>query len=102
MSELVRIAKIDEVEEGKGMVVEAGEKCLAVFKVDGAFHVIDNTCLHRGGPLGEGDVEGETVTCPWHGWEYNVKTGHCVNNPSSHVRTYPTVVDNGEVKVDLS
>jgi 3-phenylpropionate/trans-cinnamate dioxygenase ferredoxin component len=102
MAEFVRIAKIDEVEEGKGMVVEAGEKCLAVFKVDGAFHVIDNTCLHRGGPLGEGDVEGETVTCPWHGWEYNVKTGHCVNNPSSHVRSYPTVIENGEVKVDLS
>lgn len=102
MSELVRIAKIDEVEEGKGMVVEAGGKCLALFKMDGAFHVIDNTCLHRGGPLGEGDVEGDTVSCPWHGWEYNVKTGHCLTNPSSHVRSYPTVVEDGEVKVDLS
>jgi len=101
MSEWIRVAKEDEVEEGKGMVVEVGDKCLAVFKVGGAFHVIDNTCLHRGGPLGEGDVEEDTVTCPWHGWEYNIKTGQCVNNPSSHVRSYSTVVENGEVKIEL-
>jgi NAD(P)H-dependent nitrite reductase small subunit len=101
MPEWIRVAKEDEVEEGKGMVVEVGDKCLAVFKVGGAFHVIDNTCLHRGGPLGEGDVEEDTVTCPWHGWEYNIKTGQCVNNPSSHVRSYSTVVENGEVKIEL-
>jgi len=101
MSEWIRVAKADEVEEGKGLVVEAGGKCLAVFKVDGTFHVIDNTCVHRGGPLGEGEVEGDTVTCPWHGWEYNVTTGHCLNNPSSHVRAYSTVLENGEVKVEL-
>jgi nitrite reductase (NADH) small subunit len=101
MSEWIRVAKTDEVEEGKGIVVEVSDKCLAVFKVEGAFHVIDNTCLHRGGPLGEGDLDGDTVTCPWHGWEYNVKTGQCVNNPSSHVRSYVTVIENGEVKVEL-
>ncbi len=101
MSELIRVAKTEEVEEGKGIVVEVKDKCLAVFKLNNAFHVIDNTCLHRGGPLGEGDVEGDVVTCPWHGWEYNVKTGQCVNNPSSHVRSYPAVVENGEVKVEL-
>jgi nitrite reductase/ring-hydroxylating ferredoxin subunit len=101
MPEWIRVAKIDEVEEGKGIVVEVSDKCLAVFKVDGAFHVIDNTCLHRGGPLGEGDVEGDTVTCPWLGWEYNVKTGNCLTTPSSHVKSYTTVVENEEVKVEL-
>ncbi|MEE8125303.1 MAG: Rieske (2Fe-2S) protein [Nitrospirales bacterium] len=101
MSDWIRVAKTDEVEEGKGIVVEVGDKCLAVFKVDGGFHVLDNTCLHRGGPLGEGDVEGDTVTCPWHGWEYNVKTGLCVNNPSSHVKSYPTVVEQDEVKIEV-
>ena len=72
MSERVKIANADELSPGTGMVVETNEKSLAVFNVDGTFYVIDNTCVHRGGPLGEGDLEGEVVTCPWHNWEYNV------------------------------
>ena len=101
MGEWIRIAKTDEVDVGKGIVVEVKDQCVAVFNVDGAFHVIDNTCLHRGGPVGEGDLEGETVACPWHGWEYNVKTGHCVNNPSSNLKSYKTVVEEGEIKIEL-
>lgn len=101
MPEWIRVAKIDEIEEGKGQVAEIGDKCLAVFNVEGAFHVIDNTCLHRGGPLGEGELEADIVTCPWHGWEYNVKTGNCVNNPSSHVKSYPTRIEDGEVQVEI-
>ena len=102
MSEWVGITKTEEVAEGQGVVVESRGKCLAVFNVGGAFHVIDNTCVHRGGPLGEGDLEGEVVSCPWHGWEYNVKTGHCINNPSGHVQVYPVRVEGGEVQVELS
>ena len=101
MGELIGIAKVDEVSTGTGIVVETHGKCLAVFNVDGAFHVTDNMCLHRGGPLGEGDLEGEMVTCPWHGWEYSVKTGHCVNNPSSNVKAYETVVEGDEIKIEL-
>lgn len=101
MGEWIRIAKTDEVDVGKGIVVEVKDQCVAVFNVDGAFHVIDNTCLHRGGPLGEGDLDGEIVTCPWHGWEYNVTTGHCVNNPSSNLKSYQTVVEEGEIKIEL-
>jgi nitrite reductase (NADH) small subunit len=101
MGEWIRVANTDEVGAGNGIVVEVKDKCLAVFNVDGALHVTDNTCLHRGGPLGEGDLEGETVTCPWHGWEYNVKTGHCANNPSSNIKTYQTIVEEGEVKIEL-
>lgn len=101
MGEWIQIAKTDEISPGTGIVVEAMDKCLAVFNVDGAFHVTDNMCLHRGGPLGEGDLEGETVTCPWHGWEYNVKTGHCATNPSSNIKSYEAVVENGDVKVEL-
>jgi nitrite reductase/ring-hydroxylating ferredoxin subunit len=101
MGEWIRVANTDEVSAGNGIVVEVNDKCLAVFNVDEAFHVTDNTCLHRGGPLGEGDLEGETVTCPWHGWEYNVKTGHCVNNPSINIKTYQTIVEEGEVKIEV-
>ena len=101
MSEWVGITKTEEVEEGTGVVAESQGKCLAVFNVAGAFHVMDNTCVHRGGPLGEGDLDGDVVTCPWHGWEYNVKTGHCMNNPSSHVKVYAARVEDGEVQVEM-
>jgi nitrite reductase (NADH) small subunit len=101
MGEWVGILKSGEIEEGRGQVVESHGKCLAVFKVNGCFHVIDNTCVHRGGPLGEGDLEGEVVSCPWHGWEYNVKTGQCLNNPAGHVKTYPSRVEGEEVQVEL-
>ena len=79
MGEFVRVAGIDDVKPGHGLVAEVNGKALAVFNVDGQFHVIDNTCLHRGGPLGEGELEASVVTCPWHGWQFNVKTGrHCL------------------------
>ncbi len=101
MSEKVTVAITGDVAPGTGTVAEINGKSLAVFNIDGTFHVIDTTCVHRGGPLGEGDLDGEVVTCPWHGWEYNVKTGVSVNNPSACVAAYPVVVEGDEIKVDL-
>ena len=101
MAELVQVAKAEDVAPGSGIVAEVNGKSLAVFNVDGSFFVIDNTCVHRGGPLGEGELEGEVVTCPWHAWDYNVITGACINNPSACVKAYPVVVEGSEVKVEL-
>jgi len=99
MAEFVRVTGAADVKPGHGIVAEVNGKTLAIFNADGTFHAIDNTCIHRGGPLGEGDVEGNVVTCPWHGWQFNVATGMCVNNPSSKVETYPVNVDGDDVKV---
>lgn len=100
MAEWVGLTRVEEVEEGKGLVVDRQGKTFAVFNVGGEFHVLDNTCVHRGGPLGEGDLEGEVVACPWHGWEYNVKTGKCLNNPSGEVKVYPVRVEGGEIQIE--
>ena len=101
MAEFLRVAGTDDVKPGHGIVAEVGGKTLAVFNVDGTFHAIDNTCLHRGGPLGEGEVSGQVVTCPWHGWQFNVATGQCVNNPSARIEVYQVKVDGTDVKVLL-
>jgi nitrite reductase/ring-hydroxylating ferredoxin subunit len=101
MAEFVRVAGVADVQPGHGMVAEVNGKTVAVFNVDGAFHVVDNTCLHRGGPLGEGEVEGSVVTCPWHGWQFNVATGACVNNPSGKVAIYQVKVEGSDVKALL-
>jgi nitrite reductase/ring-hydroxylating ferredoxin subunit len=99
MAEFVRVAGIADVKPGCGVVAEVKGHTLALFNVDGTFHAIDNTCVHRGGPLGEGDVDGSIVTCPWHGWQYNVSTGACLNNPSVRVGVYPVKVEDDDVKV---
>lgn len=99
MGDFVRVASTAEVKPGQAVVVEVNNKTLAVFNVDGAFHAIDNTCVHRGGPLGEGDVEGSVVTCPWHGWQFNVTTGECVKNPAAKVEVYQVKVEGDDIKV---
>ena len=101
MGEFVRVTGTTDVKSGQGIVVEVNGKTLAVFNVDGAFHAIDNTCIHRGGPLGEGDLEGSVVTCPWHGWQYDVTTGACVANPAAKVVRYEVKVEGTDVKVLL-
>lgn len=101
MAELVRVAGIADIAPGSGTTVEAGGKSLAVFNVGGSYYAIDNDCVHRGGPLGEGELEGTVVTCPWHGWTYDVTSGKCVNNPAACVKSYPVAVEGGDVKVQV-
>ena len=90
-----------DVRDGEGLVVEAGGRTVAVFRVAGRYYAIDNTCPHRGGPLGEGDLEGRTVTCPWHAWRWDVTTGANVNNPAVRVACYPVTIDGDDLVIDL-
>ena len=101
MGEFVRVTGTTDVKPGHGIVAEVNGKTLAVFNVDGTFHAIDNTCVHRGGPLGEGELAGNVVTCPWHGWEYDVTTGGCVNSPAATVARYQVKIEGADVKVLL-
>jgi nitrite reductase (NADH) small subunit len=97
----VKVAAASDVPPGAGRVVEAGGRTLALFNVDGAYHAIDNTCPHRGGPLGDGDLDGAMVSCPWHGWRWDVTSGANANKPATRVERFPAAVDGGEVFVEL-
>ncbi len=101
MPEFKRVAGTGDLKPGMGMVAEVDGQAIALFNVDGTFYAIDNTCVHRGGPLGEGELEGDVVTCPWHAWQFNVKTGVSVNNPSACVKSYQVQVDGNDIKVLL-
>ena len=96
-----RIAEIADVPPGTATTVDAAGRTLGLFNVDGALYAVDNTCPHRGGPLGEGDLEGAIVTCPWHGWCYDVTTGTRDGNPVVRVACYPVTVEDGAAYVDL-
>jgi 3-phenylpropionate/trans-cinnamate dioxygenase ferredoxin component len=99
MADFVKVLSTSDLAEGQGKVVQAGAKAIAVFNVAGTVYALDNTCLHRGGPLGEGMLEGSVVTCPWHMWEYDVRTGEKVGAPSIKVATYPVQVEGSDIKV---
>src|SRR5882672_6188480 len=96
----VRIAAAGEIPPGEGRVVEAAGRSLAVFNVDGAYYALDNACSHRGGPLGEGDLEGTVVVCPWHAWRWDVTSGANVNNPAVRMACFAVRVDGGRVFVE--
>jgi len=97
----VRAAKMADVPTGTIREFQVGGKAIALANVGGQFHAISNTCLHRGGPLGDGPLEGSLVTCPWHGWQYDVSTGKVGQNPSVGVEVYRVEVRGDEVFVDV-
>ncbi len=97
----VKVAQVDEVKAGGCKVVTANDRDLAPYNVAGAFHATDNTCPHKGGPLGEGDLDGAHITCPRHGWQFDVATGQCKHDPAARVETVKVVVQDGDVSVEL-
>jgi nitrite reductase (NADH) small subunit len=97
----VKVAVAADLPPGQGKTVKAGDAEIALFNAGGTFLAIGNTCCHRGGPLGEGDLDGTVVTCPWHGWQFEMTTGETLHDPSATVPTYRTDVRDGEVFVEL-
>ncbi|MBI1902838.1 MAG: non-heme iron oxygenase ferredoxin subunit [Planctomycetia bacterium] len=102
MAKTVKVAQTSDIAPGTGKVVQADGRSIALFNVDGSFVAIDNTCTHRGGPLGEGGLTGDTVECPWHGAQFNVKTGAVTKPPAqAGVRSFPVKVEGSDVVVEV-
>jgi nitrite reductase (NADH) small subunit len=101
-AEFVRVARLDDLEPGRGSVVVAKGIRVALFRhEDGNVYALRNQCPHMGGELGEGELRGDVVTCPWHGWRFSVKTGKHVAADLVAVRAFPTRVDGGDVYVGI-
>lgn len=96
----VKVAAVGEVPAGEGRVFEVHGRAVAVFNLDNHFYAIDNECPHRGGPLGEGDLDGAIVMCPWHAWRWDVRTGANVNNPAVKIACFAVTVEDGAILVD--
>lgn len=101
MSRRVFIGRVADLPVGEGRVVDADGTTLALFNVDGGIYALDNACAHRGGPLGEGDLDGAVIVCPWHAWRWDVKTGANANNPALKMQCFPVSVDGDRVFVEL-
>jgi nitrite reductase/ring-hydroxylating ferredoxin subunit len=104
MSGFVEVARVEDVPAGTAVVIELGAFQLALVNVDGSFFVVDNECPHRGGFLGEGELNADwnewAIECPLHGSVFDLRTGEVLNPPASTpVRTYPVEVQGGAIRV---
>ena len=98
----VELCRIDQVSAGTALKVEASGLVVAVFNVDGEFYVTDDSCTHGPGSLSEGFVDGDVIECNFHNGQFNIKTGEVVSPPCMiPIRTYPAVVQDGKVFVDV-
>jgi nitrite reductase (NADH) small subunit len=99
MSDWHNVADVSELPPGAGKEIAVGGRIVALFNVDGKFQAIDGICAHQGGPLAKGKLTGSVVTCPWHGWQFDVSDGqHCLN-PRICQTVFEVKVENGDVFV---
>jgi len=101
MGSFVKVCKTTDIPMGGGKSLEVNGKTVAVFNVDGNFYALNDTCAHRGGPLGEGELDGNTVICPWHGWRYDVTTGANELVPAMPQEKYQVKIDGDDVLVEI-
>ena len=97
-----RAARVVEIPAGTIKEVQVAGQAIALANVGGSFYAINNPCLHRGGPLGEGHLDGKVVTCPWHGWQYDVTTGKTIENPNAGVGCFVVEIRGEEIYIDTA
>ena len=103
MGESVRVASLADVPPGTGRQVQVSGRALAVYNLNGILYAIDGTCTHRGGPLGEGALAGNVVTCPWHGARFDVTTGAVLGPPAPQgLMSHRVTVEGDSIFVELA
>ncbi|MDR7521344.1 MAG: non-heme iron oxygenase ferredoxin subunit [Armatimonadota bacterium] len=99
----IKVANASDLPEGTATAVTVNGMTVALFHRPEGWFAIEGTCTHRGGPLAEGDVEGFVVTCPWHGGQFDVRTGNLVSPPPARpVRAFRVVVEGEDVFLETS
>jgi len=101
MGEAVKVARLADIPQDGLKVVEINDTPIVLRYINGALKAIENVCPHRGGPVGEGDLDGDILVCPWHGWSFNVNTCQSTNNPAAVIRMFPVSVAGDDVFVEL-
>ena len=102
MAQPFKVADLPNLPPGKSACVLFGGENVALFNVNGTVHAIADTCTHRGGPLSEGEVEGTTVTCPWHGASFDLKTGAVLGPPAGEsVKRYQVTMKGNDILLSV-
>jgi nitrite reductase/ring-hydroxylating ferredoxin subunit len=101
VTEFVTVARAEELRDGELRPVRAGDLELALARVDGQVYALQGRCEHLQGPLGHGGLEGCVLSCPWHGWQYDVRTGENEFDRAIKLETYEVQVADGEIRIAL-
>jgi nitrite reductase/ring-hydroxylating ferredoxin subunit len=102
MTDFVKVAKLNNIEDGELMAVEVEGEPICLAKVDGSIYAFTDNCTHISGPLNEGELDGEVLTCPWHGAQFNVRTGKVLRGPARQdIQTYSVEVEDDLILVSL-
>lgn len=101
MAEWVNAGTADAIVEGQPKIITHKYLEIAIFMVDGEYFALRNFCPHRGGPIAEGIISGNLVTCPYHDWTFEISTGECTMNPSARVERFPTRISGEEIEVEV-
>ena len=101
MAKPVRVCRRDEVAPGEFRCVEVEGTRILLYDVSGVLYATSATCAHLGGPLDMGVFEEGLVTCPWHGWQFDVRTGESIYDPGRRVATYSVSVAGDDVLVEV-
>lgn len=98
---LLKVGPAGSIAPGSVVEVESSDARYAVANADGTLFCIDGTCPHAGGPLGQGNLNGSQIVCPWHGWEFDCRTGANDFDPDLKQESYPVVINGGEIFIDV-
>jgi nitrite reductase/ring-hydroxylating ferredoxin subunit len=102
MTGFVKVAELDDLDEGELIAVEVDGEPVCLAKVDGTVYAFTGTCTHIGGPLNEGELDDDVVTCPWHGAQFNVRTGKVLRGPARQdIQTYAVRLEGDSILVSL-
>lgn len=93
------VARADEIEPGSLACVRVGEQDVTLARVGDEFFATQGHCLHLEGPLCQGRLEGHVLSCPWHGWQYDVRTGENEFDRAIVLETFEVEVEDGEVRI---
>jgi nitrite reductase (NADH) small subunit len=91
----------DALDAGRAIEIIIGGTAIAVANVDGTYYAVSNSCPHAGGPMGEGSLDGCTLSCPYHGWKFDLRDGSCLTSPGTTIATYPVQLVGDAVCVKL-
>jgi nitrite reductase (NADH) small subunit len=101
MANWTRVAAVAECPPGRSLEVVAADRLLALYNVQGTYFALDGVCPHQGGPLGKGELRGPIVTCPWHGWQFDVRTGCHPSRPRMAQPRFAARVEGDSIYVDV-
>ena len=97
--DFVEVGNKNDIKQGESKTVEVNGQEVAIYNVDGKLHATTNKCKHAGGPLGEGELNKDVITCPWHQWQYNIITGFKEGDDSVKLEIFDVKVENDKILV---